>query len=260
MQGPVTGARSSDDLWGAPPDPKRKVYDDSETGLDRTANDAAYEYGGHEGFAKTASDAYRAQALAQRNHQSAWDAQTRGQQLALANQLAGPQPTAAIAQAQAGRDAVMRQALAQSGAGAPVGYTAQALQPGTQQALAQGAQTANQEQQQTDQLRGQVLGQGRTQDIAEVGFDAQQNAEMEQFYQKMGFSIDQAQMLAQLNRAKQNVNNWAAFNEDARARVDQALRLAQAQRLTNRQDLNNTMQTAGQTLAILGSVAKGGDE
>ena len=50
----------------------------------------------------------------------------------------------------------------------------------------------------------------------------------------------------------------AFYSAEARQRNNPPKRVPQ--RLTNRQDLNNTMQTAGQTLAILGSVAKGGDE
>lgn len=110
----VSGARKSD-LFDEGQS-KGPTYDDSAEGKDQTANRSAYEWGGKEGQAIADANDYRNKAMAWRQHQNPWDTQARGQQLALASSLgSGPQPTAAPALAQQGRDAVMRQALAVGG-------------------------------------------------------------------------------------------------------------------------------------------------
>lgn len=249
------GARHSD-LFDDPNVNKPPSYDDSDSGKDRTANDLAYEWGGKQGLASADANAMRLKAMGWRQHANPWDTQTRGAQLALTQQLAAPGPTAAGALGQAGRDAAMRQALMGSAAGQPLAAASAQLQPGTFQAGVQAGQLANQEGQAQSQLLGTTLGQGRGQDINEVNFDANQNAEMEQFYQRQGFNIAQAQMLAQIAKRKQNVSNWQRLNSNELAKQDRDYALAQYQHNLNRQDMQNTGQAAGQALGIIGKAAQ----
>jgi hypothetical protein len=150
----------------------------------------------------------------------------------------------------------MRQALMGAAGGQSLGVTAAGLQPGAFAATGAAGQLANNETQAQSNLLGTTLGQGRGQDINEVNFDAKQNAEMEQFYQRQGFNIQQAQMLAQLAKRKQNIQNWQRFNQNELARQDRDYQIALRNQQLNDQTLANTTQAAGQSLAIIGKAAK----
>lgn len=184
-------------------------------------NPGSFEWGGKAGMADADTERARQAAAAAQGRQYGMDFRndTRG----LVGQLQGlmgPQnmPSAAQAQLQAAKDQTMAQQMAMAagarGSGALAGAQQAAMMnagQATQQAGAQSAQLRAQEAQaemgnrlQAAGLLGQTLNQGRGLDLQQAG----QNDAMTMFYEKMGFDTRAAQLMAQQQREKLNLDAW----------------------------------------------------
>ena len=167
--------------------------------------------------------------------QGEWRTQQQGLVDVLGRRIAGDSPSVAEMQLQesTGRNIKAAKALA-AGSTDPGLASRNASQAMTQANVAgnmQAAQLRAGEQQAAEQALGGVLGQGRSQDIgvatSQAGFDQganqanlqanlqqqQMNDQMTRFYEEMGYSRDQAQLMANIELEK--------MRQQEAARVDQ---------------------------------------